>query len=507
MITGDPLATIYDCIQTLFKLIPELKEHLVIQEIGKLNGNVRYFMEDYGFCTPAKTVPPPKEIPKQHSEPPPTTTFNRFEPFTDTSINDEPNIQDAREDPNNIIPPFKVETPMRYFTQHPSEWSESTWDSWTSADFPNGENKPSRRETLYEKACYHYNEFTSTLNAVSMSIDENEQQQQIQNSNSEPTNTSSNNIPPATEYKITDTSTNNSISTSINNENTIPTTETKNTTSTTENIVPTTETTNVNSTTEKKTVNAALRGENSALRGELRGENSAIQGENSALRGELQKKNSASRGENSPSTLMENVATTTTENKNTSTENKTIENMNSNSDLDVINATEINENNFSVQNKLTYPTTAIEIQRCRVHELESRLFANHPDAWTNATWEEWKVSEFLNHENIPSNKESYYSKACDHYNSYHSITPLKNVQQPARTTIPTTTNPSTPFWKWKKVQYWDEVEWNKWHNNPEYEIAYKEQFGCTVYETLRNEDSGNIDDVKYPALTALPQTF
>ena len=242
MITGDPLATIYDCIQTLFKLIPELKEHLVIQEIGKLNGNVRYFMEDYGFRTPAKTVPPPKEIPKQHSEPPPTTTFNRFEPFTDTSINDEPNIQDAREDPNNIIPPFKVETPMRYFTQHPSEWSESTWDSWTSADFPNGENKPSRRETLYEKACYHYNEFTSTLNAVSMSIDENEQQQQIQNSNSEPTNTSSNNIPPATEYKITDTSTNNSISTSINNENTVPTTET----------------TNVNSTTEKKTVNAAL---------------------------------------------------------------------------------------------------------------------------------------------------------------------------------------------------------------------------------------------------------
>ena len=49
VITGKPDATIHDCLMTLFRLIPKLNQHLVIQEIGKANGNARYYTNEYGF--------------------------------------------------------------------------------------------------------------------------------------------------------------------------------------------------------------------------------------------------------------------------------------------------------------------------------------------------------------------------------------------------------------------------------------------------------------------------
>ena len=58
VITGNPEATIYECLQSLFKLIPHLKHHITIQEIGKVNGNVRYFANGYGFKTPSRTASP-----------------------------------------------------------------------------------------------------------------------------------------------------------------------------------------------------------------------------------------------------------------------------------------------------------------------------------------------------------------------------------------------------------------------------------------------------------------
>ena len=40
VITGDPHSTIHNCVLVLFQLIPQLEQHLIIQEVGRHNGNL-----------------------------------------------------------------------------------------------------------------------------------------------------------------------------------------------------------------------------------------------------------------------------------------------------------------------------------------------------------------------------------------------------------------------------------------------------------------------------------
>ena len=83
VITGNPEATIYECIKTLFSLIPNLQHHLTIQEIGKVNGNVRYFTNEYGFKTPTQTASPSTIQNKKIEEIQPPETKNRFDILQD----------------------------------------------------------------------------------------------------------------------------------------------------------------------------------------------------------------------------------------------------------------------------------------------------------------------------------------------------------------------------------------------------------------------------------------
>lgn len=56
VITNSPTSTIHDCVQALFKFIPELSEHFDIIDVGKRNGNIKYKLRPYVNPNPPVTA-------------------------------------------------------------------------------------------------------------------------------------------------------------------------------------------------------------------------------------------------------------------------------------------------------------------------------------------------------------------------------------------------------------------------------------------------------------------
>ena len=89
VISGNPHASIYDCVQILFHLIPDLKQHLIVQEIGKHNGNIRYYLNEYGFCTPTRTASPVLPVQPVSTSNADVVTCNCYELLQDNKNDEE----------------------------------------------------------------------------------------------------------------------------------------------------------------------------------------------------------------------------------------------------------------------------------------------------------------------------------------------------------------------------------------------------------------------------------
>ena len=103
VITGNPHASIYDCVKVLFNLIPNLQQHLIVQEIGKNNGNIRYYLNEYGFQTPSRTASP-ASFTESQVRPANTTISNRFALLQNYELNDDANDDEFTPSPSKKAP-------------------------------------------------------------------------------------------------------------------------------------------------------------------------------------------------------------------------------------------------------------------------------------------------------------------------------------------------------------------------------------------------------------------
>ena len=184
LITGNPHATVIDCIQKLMQSIPELSTYLRLHQKSDA-GNVRYTLDPYNFTTPHRTRIDTSLVKSEVKQQ--LATDNPFRALAsefeenESSNSQQSSRQSSRQDStkhtssidhNTTIRIRTVESKQapssidatkameeqedRLFIIHPKLWIDEMYETWKNSTFIDDRNVVQSGETKETKAIAHY---------------------------------------------------------------------------------------------------------------------------------------------------------------------------------------------------------------------------------------------------------------------------------------------------------------------------------------------------------------